>query len=79
MANTAPFTDWNGNMTDLGPLYPFVGTETAMVVILVVLWIVWHVVQIRMENRKLDAEARRLREADNLAKALQDEHTLERM
>jgi len=79
MANTAPFTDWGGNMFDLGPLYPFVGSEVAMVVVLVLFWILWHVLQIRMENRTHDAEARRLREAGNLQKALQDEHTPERM
>jgi len=79
MANTAPFNDWSGNMFDLGPLYPFVGSEGALVVLLVLFWIVWHILQIRMENRTLNEEARRLRESGNLQKALQDEHTPERM
>lgn len=79
MANTAPFNDWSGNMFDLGPLYPFVGSEGALVVVLVLFWIVWHILQIRMENRTLNEEARRLRESGNLQKALQDEHTPERM
>lgn len=77
--NTAPFNDWSGNMFDLGPLYPFVGSEVAMVVVCVLFWIIWHVLQFRMENRTLNEEARRLREAGNLQKALQDEHTPERM
>jgi hypothetical protein len=79
MANTAPFSDWNGNMFDLGPLYPFVGTEGALVVVLVIFWVVWHILQIRTENAALETEARRLREGNNLAKALEDEHTMERM
>ena len=76
---TGNFTDWNGNMTDLGPLYPFVGWEWLMVIILVVLWIWWHISQIREENRQLDAEAEMLRQGENLQKALQEEHTLQRM
>jgi hypothetical protein len=76
---TGNFTDWNGNMTDLGPLYPFVGSEWLMVIILLVLWIWWHISQTRMENRQMDAEAEMLRQDGNLQKALQEEHTLQRM
>ena len=77
--NTAPFSDWSGSMLDLGPLYPFVGWETAMVVVLTIFWIGWHVVQIRGENRELERQARKLREGDNLQKAVQAEHSPERM
>lgn len=79
MTNTAPFNDWSGNMVDLGPLYPFVGSEVALVVVCAIFWIVWHILQIRMENKQLEEEARRLREGGNLQKALQEEHTPERM
>ena len=41
--STGNFTDWNGAMADLGPLYPFVGWEVFMVIVLLVAWIVWHV------------------------------------
>ena len=77
--NTAAFNDWGGNMLDLGPLYPFVGWEGTMVILAVIFWIGWHIAQVRMENRVHDAEARRLREGDNLQKALQSEHAVERM
>jgi len=76
---TGNFTDWNGNLTDLGPIYPFVGWEWPMVIILLVIWIWWHVAQIRMENRQLDDEAAAMRKGDALQKALQEEHTLQRM
>ncbi len=39
------------NPSEIGPLYPFVGAEWFFVVVGVVLWIGWHVLQIRMENR----------------------------
>ena len=77
--STGSFSDWNGSMFDLGPLYPFVGWETAMVIVLAVFWIGWHVVQIRGENRELERQARKLREGDNLQKAVQAEHSPERM
>ena len=77
--STGSFSDWSGAMFDLGPLYPFVGWETAMVIVLAVFWIGWHVVQMRSENRQWEEEARRLREGDNLLRAVQAEHTQERM
>ena len=68
--NTGSFSDWSGSMLDIGPLYPFVGWETAMVIVLAVFWIGWHIVQIRGENRQLEHEARELRKGDNLYKAI---------
>jgi len=77
--NTGSFSDWSGAMFDLGPLYPFVGWETEMVIVLTIFWIGWHVVQIRGEHRQREEEARRLREGDNLQRAMQAERTPERM
>ena len=66
-------------MADLGPLYPFVGWEMLH----------GHRPARRLdrlahradeaENRTHDDEARMLRQGDNLQKALQAEHTIERM
>ena len=50
-----------------------------MVIILLVVWIGWHIMQIRMENQTHDDDARMLRQGDNLQRALQEEHTIERM
>ena len=38
------------SLSEIGPLYPFVGTEVMWVIIGVVLWIVWHVLQISHEK-----------------------------
>jgi hypothetical protein len=77
--STASFADWNGNMAELGPLYPFAGAEVLLVILALIFWVGWHLIQGRMENRKLEEEARALRQGDNLHKVLQAEHTLERM
>jgi hypothetical protein len=76
---TGNVLDWGGNMFDLGPLYPFVGWEVPMVLLCLVVWIGWHILQIRMENRHLEEQAAKLRQDGNLQKALLAEHTLERM
>jgi hypothetical protein len=76
---TGNFSDWNGNMFDLGPLYPFVGWEVPMVIICLAFWIGWHFLQIRMENRRLEDQAARLRQGENLQEAILAEHTPERM
>ena len=76
---TGSFGDWSGNMTDIGPLYPFVGWEMLMVLLLLAFWIAWHVIQVRAETRQHEEEARALREGDNLLRVLQQEHTIERM
>ena len=60
--NTGNIADWNGNMMDIGPIYPFVGWEVPMVIIAVIFWIGWHYLQIRMENRQHEAEAQKLRQ-----------------
>jgi hypothetical protein len=78
MTNTT-FNDWNGNILDIGPIYPFVGWEVLMVIVLIVFWIWWHFMQIRMENDADREAAEELRNGDNLAKALEAEHTQERM
>jgi hypothetical protein len=77
--NTGNIANWDGNMMDIGPIYPFVGWEVWMVVIAFIFWIGWHYLQIQMENRQLEAEAQKLRQGDNLQKAMAAEHPPERM
>ena len=73
------FTDWNGNIQDIGPIYPFVGWEVLMVILIVAFLVWWHVMQIRMENAADREAAEELRNGDNLTRALEAEHTQERM
>jgi len=39
------------NLAEIGPIYPFVGTETVLVIIGLVAWIGWHVLQVRAEKK----------------------------
>jgi hypothetical protein len=40
------------NPAEIGPIYPFVGTEVILTIIGVVLWIAFHVVTAREENKQ---------------------------
>ena len=73
------FTNWDGNVLEIGPLYPFVGSEVLMVVVLVALWVAWHVAQLVGENRDLDHRVQQLGRQDALQRALEEEHPIERM
>ncbi len=53
------------NPGDIGPLYPFVGSEVILVVIGVALWILFHVLATREENREWE-EADRAFDANRL-------------
>ncbi len=70
---TGDFESWTGSMLDIGPIYPFVGTEVALLVVGVVLWILWHVWQIRNESREYKEEATKYTEGENLMKAIRGE------
>jgi hypothetical protein len=72
--STGNIESWDGNILDIGPIYPFVGWEGTMVVIAVIFWIGWHIMQIRMETRQYDSTAQHLRQGDNLQKAIAAEH-----
>jgi preprotein translocase subunit YajC len=69
----ATVTSWAGTVTDIGPMYPFAGTEVWMVVGVFVLWILWHVLQLRAEKREFEEDLARLQRGDEVRRALDRE------
>ena len=53
---TTGIENWLGSMADLGPLYPFVGSEFVLWIIGVALWLVWQISCTRAENRQYQEE-----------------------
>ena len=47
---------WNTNLNEVVELYPFVGTEMMLAIAGIASWIIWHLVQIKMENTVLAEE-----------------------
>lgn len=77
--STGNFDTWTGDMLAIGPLYPFVGTEMILVVVAVVIWIGWHIWQVRMESSNYEDDMKTLKHGDNMAKALRGEKVLRSM
>ncbi|MFT4582235.1 MAG: hypothetical protein ACI915_000016 [Gammaproteobacteria bacterium] len=63
---------WNVNLMEIGPMYPFVGSEMWLTVIGVVLWLLWHVVQARAETEEIAKEAAKYLRPEALTKAMDD-------
>lgn len=57
------------NPSSIGALYPGVGIEWLLVIILFVAWVIFHVVQLRQEGRRLREESEHYRKI-GLDKAL---------
>lgn len=61
---------WNVNLLDIGPMYPFPGTEVFWVVIGLATWILWHLIQISMENKVYNREDAHYQDSAMLEKAM---------
>ena len=70
---TGQIENWTGSMLDIGPLYPFVGSEMLLWVIGMVLWIAWHVWQAKAENREYEEQMQKYTQGENLQKAMRGE------
>jgi hypothetical protein len=47
---------WQQNLNDLEIIYPFAGTEMILFVVGFSCWIIWHLLQIKMENKFMAEE-----------------------
>jgi hypothetical protein len=64
---------WAVDLKDVGAVYPWVGLEVIMVLVAIAIWLIWHVVQIRMEENEYADDIKRYGGKENIKKAL-DEH-----
>lgn len=59
--STTMVETWVQELAQIGPIYPFVGHEGLMVLLLVVCWLGWHIWQLRHEKQEEDRILERLR------------------
>ena len=71
--STIGYSSWAVDLKDVGAIYPFQGTEVIMVVLGVVFWIGWHVLQIRQEEAEIAAEMK-ASNRDDVARKLIDDY-----
>ncbi len=62
---------WTQNLNELGPLYPFVGTELILAIVGIAIWVLWHLIQIRSENATINEETSRFSDKTRLEKAME--------
>ena len=68
---TGNVESWTGQILDIGPIYPFVGSEFVLFLIALVFWVGWHVIQIRMESKEFKEDAARIQREGGIGKALE--------
>lgn len=68
--STNGMTSWAVDLKDVGALYPFQGAEMVMVLIAVVVWIAWHVIQTRQETAEINADLAADRTGDKTKAAI---------
>jgi len=70
--STTPIETWAVDLADVTVIYPFVGSEVIMVVIAVVLWLGWHVWQVKHENAEYRDQMAKHGDDDSIKRALGD-------
>ncbi|MEJ6708691.1 MAG: hypothetical protein QNK92_07800 [Amylibacter sp.] len=51
--STIGYSSWAVDLADVGAVYPFQGYELPMVIVGVIFWLGWHVIQARRESKEL--------------------------
>ena len=69
----ATIESWGGTITDIGPMYPMVGTEGVLVIIGMAAWIVWHVIQAKRENREYEEQIGKYGGPESLKRLIAEE------
>ena len=70
--STTPIETWAVDLADVTVIYPWVGSEVVMVWIAVILWLLWHVWQVKHENATYRDEMAKHGDDETIRKALAD-------
>ena len=54
--STNGLTSWAGDLKDIGAIYPFQGSEYFLVLLGLIFWIGWHILQTRQETELIERE-----------------------
>ncbi len=70
--STIGLDSWAVDLKDVGAIYPFQGTEVLMVILGLVFWIGWHVIQMRQEAEEIANELKADERGDEARKLIDD-------
>ena len=65
---------WAVDLADVTVIYPWVGSEGLMVLVAIVLWLAWHVWQLKHENETYDREIEMYGDDENIKNAMDEQH-----
>ncbi len=68
--STTGIENWAVDLKDVGAIYPFQGLEGLFVIVGVALWIGWHVLQMRAENKDYEDQVGKYGDDATIAEAL---------
>jgi len=71
--STGMVDSWGGTITDIGPLYPFVGGEALFWIVGMAFWVIWHIWQYRHEKQEYEDEVAKYGRGETLKKAMRGE------
>ena len=74
--STTGIDSWAMDLAEVGPIYPFQGSEFLMVIIGVALWIVWHIWQIKTENKTFEEDEAKLRQHHSMEETIKRQNSL---
>ncbi len=65
-------TNWAVDLSKVEAVYPWAGTEVILVSVALVLWLLWHFIQIRDENREYAEDVKRFGNQGDIKKAIDE-------
>jgi hypothetical protein len=68
--STNGMENWAVDLKNVGAIYPFQGSEVLMVILGLVFWIGWHIIQTRQENAEIEADEAADRSGDETRNAI---------
>jgi hypothetical protein len=68
--STNGMESWAVDLKDVGAIYPFQGSEVLMVIVGLVFWIGWHVLQTRQETNEIKSDMAADRSGDETRAAI---------
>lgn len=72
--STTSISTWAGaDLSQIGPIYPMAGTEFALVVVGIIFWLAFHVVQARIEKEEMDADEAAAKDPARLKRVFDEE------
>ena len=75
--STTGLDSWAVDLAEVGPIYPFQGSEVLMVIVGVAIWIIWHIWQVKLENRTFEEDEARLKNNHSLEEMIKKQNSLQ--